>query len=145
MPDMITMRRRPCPTCPYRRDSPSGIWSEDEYDKLPPYDLDTTGQMEAGAHGAFYCHSTPDVLCAGWVGCHDMRNNLGLRLAASFTRRRIDPQVYDYQCPVPLFASGAEAAEHGKRDLDNPSPRARRMVLSVVRKIARRTPEQAGE
>jgi hypothetical protein len=57
---VITVRKRPCPTCPYRRDVPSGIWQASEYSKLPRYDNDVPDQLAAGATGLFYCHSAPD-------------------------------------------------------------------------------------
>lgn len=82
---------------------------------------DVPEQIENGAFGLFDCHATPDFLCAGWVACHDMRNNLAMRL----TRGEVDDQVYDYESPVPLFSSGMEAAELGKREIKNPSERAK--------------------
>ena len=126
---MTTVRQRPCPSCPYRRDVPSGIWAAEEYDKLPAYDNDVPDQLMAGATGLFLCHSQPASLCAGWVGCHDMSNNLAVRLNA----RDVDPAVFEYVSPVPLFASGAEAAEYGKRDLPAPSPEARRKARQLLR------------
>lgn len=117
----ITPRRRPCSTCPYRRDVPSGIWDAHEYDKLPSYDGSTTEQVMAGAFALFFCHTADGSLCAGWVGCHDMAENLAIRMVAE----NIDyDAVLQYQSPVPLFGSGAEAAEHGKREISNPSPAA---------------------
>jgi hypothetical protein len=130
---VISVRKRPCPSCPYRRDVPSGIWQASEYDKLPAYDLDTAEQAIAGAFNLFHCHSQPASLCAGWVGCHDMDNNLAVRLHA----RHIDPAVFAYVSPVPLFPSGAEAAEHGKRDLRAPGPAAARKVRQLLRLQAR--------
>lgn len=44
--------KNPCGSCPYRRDVPSGIWSEEEYDKLPQYDLPTGDQPP----NVFLCH-----------------------------------------------------------------------------------------
>lgn len=129
MADLITVRPRPCPSCPYRRDVPSGIWAAEEYDKLPQFDGDTGEQLNAGAFALFHCHSTPAKLCAGWVGCHDMDENLAVRMNA----RDIDPAVYEYSCPVPLFDSGAEAAEHGKRDVAAPGPQAVRKARDVLR------------
>ena len=132
----VALRPRPCSSCPYRRDVPSGVWSASEYDKLPGYDGDIPEQVEAGALGLFHCHQAPETLCAGWVGCHDMANNLAMRLHGR--RQGVDPAVYDYVSPVPLFASGAEAAAHGKRDLDDPSPEARAKVARLLRLVARR-------
>jgi uncharacterized protein DUF6283 len=111
-------RSRPCVTCPYRRDCPSGIWHEEEYAKLPGYDGDVPDQVEAGAFQLFFCHTHPDKLCAGWVGTHDMYNNLAVRMHGA------DPSVYDYVSPYPLFGSGAEAAEHGLREIEWPDPDA---------------------
>jgi Family of unknown function (DUF6283) len=138
-PVPVTVRKEPCSTCPYRRDVPSGIWAASEYDKLPTYDLETCEQAVAGAFAPFHCHSTPEKLCAGWVGCHDMGNNLAMRLH----HRDIDPAVYEYVSPVPLFASGAEAAEHGKRDLPAPGPAAVRKARQLLRLQGRRSESAA--
>lgn len=62
---------KPCASCPYRRDVPSGVWHPDEYTKLRRYDEDTSQQPA----GLFICHQTDAEndarrVCAGWVGCH---------------------------------------------------------------------------
>lgn len=119
----------PCGTCPYRRDVPAGIWSVDEYAKLPRYDGDTGEQVEKAAFGLFYCHQQDGKLCAGWVGCHDMRHNLAVRLSP------VAPETFTYRSPVPLFSSGAEAARHGLSGVDNPSPEARRFIAKLLGKI----------
>jgi hypothetical protein len=113
---------------------PSGIWHESEYDKLPLYDGDTSAQLEVGAFGAFYCHRDDGRLCAGWVGCHDMYESLALRFALrNLTQEDIDV-VMTYECPVELFASGAEAAAHGRAEIEVPGERARRTIARLVRK-----------
>ena len=127
-------RPKPCPTCPYRRDVPSGIWAAQEYDKLPLYDSDVPQQVLTGAAGLFMCHQADGHLCAGWAGCHDMGNNLAVRM----NHRDVDPSIFDYRSPVPLFASGAEAAEHGKRDIPHPGPEAREKAAHLARVRARR-------
>ena len=43
----------------------------------------------------------------------------------------------DYTSPVELFASGADAAEHGMAQISEPGPRA----VSAMAKIARRRGE----
>jgi hypothetical protein len=133
---MITVRQSPCSSCPYRRDVPSGIWAASEYEKLPRYDGETWEQAEAGATGLFFCHRTPDFLCAGWTGCHDMDENLAMRLHAR--RQDVDPEVYDYVSPVLLFDSGAEAAAHGMRDISEPGDTTQAKVRQLVRIIAKR-------
>ena len=59
MTGLLTVRKRPCPSCPYRRDVPSGIWHESEYAKLPQFDGPTQDQLAAGAFALFHCHSQP--------------------------------------------------------------------------------------
>lgn len=44
----------------------------------------------------------------------------------------IAPEAMDYVSPVPLFASGAEAAAHGMRDIDAPGARARRAIMKLL-------------
>lgn len=121
----------PCGSCPYRRDVPSGVWAADEYDKLPGYDRPTGEQPT----GVFLCHRQDGRLCAGWCGTHDMNEALSIRLAAF--AGQLDPadvdQVLDYQTPVPLFASGAEAAAHGLADLEQPGQRAVRVIKKLDR------------
>ncbi|MFD7961193.1 DUF6283 family protein [Streptomyces zaomyceticus] len=49
---------RPCASCPYRRDVPSGVWSRGDYVKLPLYDGPTWTQPAVGA--------VPVSLARGW-------------------------------------------------------------------------------
>lgn len=121
---------RPCESCPYRKDVPSGVWHADEYDKLPAYDRDTAYQPV----GLFLCHQQNGRVCAGWVGCHGDRL-LGLRLAVATGDMSTDDVVacLDYVSPVPLFASGAEAAAHGKAEIPAPGVGARRVIAKVTR------------
>lgn len=121
--------KAPCGSCPYRRDVPAGVWSADEYAKLPRYDGETFEQLKAGAMGLFFCHQQDGKLCAGWVGCHDMHHALAVRL------HPVDPMVFDYESPVPLFASGAEAAAHGLSGVDNPDASARALIAKLDRKL----------
>jgi hypothetical protein len=126
----------PCVSCPYRKDVPSGVWHPDEYLKLPRYDLPTAEQP----FGAFFCHQQNGRLCSGWVGCHDMDESMGLRMAASaglLTPEDVDAAL-DYECPVELFESGAEAARHGLADVPEPSEQAKRAIDKLERRRERR-------
>lgn len=127
---------RPCGSCPYRRDVPSGVWAENEYDKLPAYDRATQLQPP----GAFFCHQQDGRLCAGWVGCHDMHNSLSLRLVVSHGLISVEDYeaALDYESPVPLWATGTEAAEHGRAEIEAPSERTRRTITRLERKRDRR-------
>jgi hypothetical protein len=114
------------------------VWEAHEYDKLTRYDGTTADQAKAQAFAPFLCHQRDGNLCAGWVGCHDMDENLAIRMNASW----VDvPAVLQYECPVLLFASGTEAAEHGKRDIDGPSPAARRKIRMLTRLQGQKGPE----
>lgn len=135
--------RTPCVTCPYRRDVASGVWEREEYEKLPRYDGPTMTQPPS----AFYCHAQNGRLCSGWVGCHDMNESHGLRVG-HIVGHLSDEDVnaaFDYECPVPLFGSGAEAAEHGLRDVETPGREAIRAIKKVTARRERRgtpmTPE----
>lgn len=125
--------RTPCYSCPYRRDVPSGVWSSEEYEKLPRYDAPTHDQPV----GAFFCHQQDGRLCAGWVGCHDMEESLGLRLAVAFGHvSEVDAEAaLNYESPVPLFESGAAASEHGLRDIEAPGPEAQRIATRLSEKL----------
>lgn len=125
----------PCGSCPYRRDVPSGVWAASEYAKLPPYDEPDLGSGQPLT--AFLCHQRTGALCAGWVGCHDMQNSIGLRLAlaAGIVSEEAYAEALDYVSPVPLFSSGAEAAEHGRREITTPSVQARKVVGKLRKKL----------
>ncbi|UGT58761.1 DUF6283 family protein [Nocardia asteroides] len=127
---------RPCASCPYRRDVPSGVWAFEEYEKLRGYDRD----MGSQAPQLFQCHQTGSEaalrrMCAGWVGSHGGRELLALRLA--LIQGRISAATFaaaeEFESTEPLFASGAEAADHGQREIEQPGLAAR----NAMRKVAR--------
>lgn len=127
--------RRPCASCPYRRDVPSGIWAAEEYEKLRAYDRPTMEQPPQ----VFLCHQknrdTADRVCAGWAGVHDGAHLLALRFAVMDGRMTPDDvhATIDYVSPVPLFRSGADAAEHGLAEVDAPSARAVEAMAKISR------------
>jgi hypothetical protein len=133
------VRRRPCPTCPYRRGVPSGIWAPEEYCLLRAFDGDLAEQAAAGATHPFLCHSSPRNLCAGWAGHRNPMDLLAVRLG--ITAGHLDITVAYYTTDVPLFQSGAEAAEHGLRDIDRPGPAAIRASLKLLELDPTRLPE----
>jgi hypothetical protein len=126
----------PCTFCPYRRDVPSGVWSEDEYAKLAEYDGPTWGQPGK----VFRCHvhnrdSERGTACGGWAGCHDGDELMALRFGTVTGEITVETAeaIRDYVSPVPLFASGAEAAAHGMREIHNPGPEAREAIRKIDR------------
>jgi len=128
-----TCAKAPCRSCPYRKDVPSGVWAANEYDKLPDYDGQIIHQALKGATALFFCHQNDGQLCAGWVGCH-AANSLALRLH----HHKIAPSVFEYESPVPLFASGTAACKHGKREIRKPGSSARGVIERLIRKRKRR-------
>jgi hypothetical protein len=121
--------KRPCGSCPYRQDAPSGLWAAEEYEKLPNYDKPMLEQPQ----GAFMCHQQDHRLCAGWVGCHDMGETFAFRLNAHHWSDEVIDAALDYETDVPLFTSGQEARDHGMKEIDHPSERTQRIVNKLVR------------
>jgi hypothetical protein len=105
------------------------VWAQSEYEKLRGYDGSIVEQAQAGAMGVFLCHQADGKLCSGWAGCHDMHDTLAARLHAG----ELDESVWEYESPVPLFGSGAEAADHGERDIPDPSVAARDKIRKLVK------------
>lgn len=127
---------RPCVSCPYRQDVPSGIWDESEYDKLIPYDSPTYAQPDR----LFLCHQHDHDddrarVCGGWAGCHDGDHLLALRVALASGEITVETveATRDYTSPVPLFVSGAEAAAHGVREVHRPGSAARSAIAKISR------------
>ena len=108
------------------------MWAPEEYDKLPEFDGETFEQPPS----MFFCHQQDGRLCAGWVACHDMVENFGVRLAVMSDR--LTPEEYDavldYTTDVPVFASGLEAAQHGVQGIETPTPEAVRLVRKLQRR-----------
>jgi hypothetical protein len=119
----------PCKSCPYRKDVPSGVWAEHEYEKLPAYDGEAVEQVINGATALFLCHQRNNALCSGWLGCHGPDNLIALRLHY----QHVQPEVFDYETDVPLFTSGAEAAAHGMCDIETPTEAAHRTMNRLLR------------
>lgn len=126
----IGVQAKPCGSCPYRRDVPAGVWAPSEYSKLRGYDRPTGDQPLA----LFMCHTSPDALCAGWVGCHEKRRGHELlALTLGVITHKVDPEVRRFATRVPLFKSGTEAAEHGLSGVPRPSLAARGVVDKLTR------------
>lgn len=127
------MTLHPCGSCPYRKDAPSGLWDEAEYEKLPPYDRETAEQPLT----VFLCHQRTGELCAGWVGCHDMDESLGLRFAVetgTITAAEAE-EALDYVCSIELWESGRAARDHGMAQIEEPGEKALRAAEKLRRRV----------
>lgn len=131
---VLGVAKAPCKTCPYRCDVASGLWHAEEYAKLPKYDGEIIDQLNAKAGGLFLCHQQDGNLCAGWLATHGADNLLAIRMS----REELAPEVRGYRSPIPVFASGADAAAHGLAEIGSPSPRARRAIERLVRVVKER-------
>lgn len=118
---------RPCSTCPYRRDTPPGIWAPEEYAKLPPYDDNL-------AWGTFLCHLTTstgvETVCRGWLAVH--AESVAARLAV--LRGELTNEQRYAPVDVPLYSSGAEACEAGMAGVPEPDEAAKAAVARLLRR-----------
>ena len=126
-------RKSPCASCPYRKNVPSGIWDKTEYEKLDRYDGEI---FEQRTDAIFMCHQGCGDVCSGWLGHRDPQDLLAVRLG--LMGGHLDPSCANYSTAVPLFESGAAAAEHGMKDIDAP----RDAAMAAIGKIA--TKKKAG-
>lgn len=125
---------RPCESCPYRQDVPSGVWHSDEYLKLSAYDRPTAEQPTA----VFLCHQQNGRVCGGWAGCHDGDQLLALRFAGMFDSLPVETAeaIRGYESPVALWPSGASAAEHGLVGVESPGADAQHLMGKLSRQRA---------
>jgi hypothetical protein len=121
-------RKTPCASCPYRKTVPSGVWDAAEYAKLPRYDGET---FEQESIATFMCHQSDGSVCSGWLGHRDPSDLLAVRLA--IMRGDLDERALDYTTTVPLFESGAAAAEHGLADIETPGTHAEAVMNKITR------------
>lgn len=132
MSKLLPPSPNPCSSCPYRRDIPSGVWSEEDYEKLRGYDKETHDQFGIGM---FQCHQNDADddrarLCGGWTAVHGPES-LALRLAV--VTGELPGSVMSYETKVPLFGSGNEAADYGEEEIDCPGEEAEAMMAKITR------------
>lgn len=125
----LTIRQVPCKFCPYHKDCPSGVWHENEYLKLPEYDNETFLQP----FGVFLCHDgdRESEICRGWAEVHGQQCGEYALLSERLAQADLSVEP----CGIPMFLSGAEAAEHGLQGIPNPSPKAKRVIRVLSRKL----------
>jgi hypothetical protein len=123
--------KAPCKSCPYRCDVPSGVWAENEYDKLPQYDGEIIEQLGKGGTALFLCHQRDNNLCAGWLATHGSDNLLAMRLHG----HQVKEEVWGYESPVPVWSSGQEACDHGKAEIEEPGRKATKVIDRLTRTL----------
>lgn len=127
MSEKLAMNREPCASCPYRRDTPPGIWDASEYRKLPAWDT------QWGGNGVFLCHHTPLIdrktVCRGWIVVHG--NNLQARMTAMGGVELTEENVKPTQAP--LYDSGSQACRAGLRGVSRPKPEAKAVIQKLTK------------
>ena len=117
----------PCSSCPYRLDTPAGVWHPDEYEKLREYD-------DNSSLATFLCHQSfeigKDTVCRGWLSVHC--ESVAARLAVM--RGDVTAEQLYAEVQVALYATGNQAADAGMRGVKRPSKQARK----VIRRLSKR-------
>ena len=112
----------PCNTCPYRKDTPSGIWDKSEYDKLPQWD------NQYCMAGTFLCHNgNREYICRGWAEVH--HRNMSVRLACFNVEW---DETNSKPTKIKLYRTGAEARRAGLRKINNPDDKAKAVIVKLV-------------
>lgn len=123
----------PCDTCPYRKDTPPGIWDKQEYDKLPQWD------DPMAVIGTFGCHNGKGkTVCRGWFEVH--KDNLSVRIVENRIKWN---EKNRYPTKVPLYRSGAEARRAGLKGIKHPPPRAMIAIHKIKERRATRKSTKA--
>lgn len=128
---------RPCNTCPYRRDTPPGIWAPEEYEKLARFDFDPWAAA-APELAVFRCHQQTatgvPTVCRGWLTVH--AETPAVRLAVAGGQVTVD-QVYA-AVDDELYETGAEARDAGMAGVLEPGADAEAAIGKLVaRRIGR--------
>jgi hypothetical protein len=129
MTEVILVAASPCLSCPYRKDTPAGIWHPDEYAKLRRYDEPKPGELPALA--PFMCHHSPfigqDTYCRGWLSVHADSIAVRLQMIAG----NVSPEAVYADVAEPLYASGNEAADAGLKGCRRPGKKAKQVIAKL--------------
>ena len=78
----VPHRRRPCSECPWRKDTPPGMFTRDRYDELRACS-GAPGREVSQTAPLFACHKSPEgseIACAGWLASVGY-DHIGVRIA----------------------------------------------------------------
>lgn len=124
---MLLVNKNPCTTCPYRKDVPSGVWAQEEYEKLRDYDRED----ERMALATFLCHQSTvagrNMACKGWVMVH--RESVAVRVACA--KGQLDYRTCFEETDVELYESGNAAADAGERQIKRPGREAQAAMFKL--------------
>lgn len=121
----------PCSSCPYRRDTPAGVWDKTEYEKLRGYD-------DNSSFATFLCHQSreigKDTACRGWMAVHC--ESVAVRLA--ILKGDVTPAQLYADVASPLYKTGNEAADAGIRGVKRPSKKAKHSINRLSKRRKRK-------
>lgn len=154
--DKINVPRVACGSCPYRRDTPSGVWAAEHYELLRemdsrrvidlPYPDGKGGTVTLPTNNpnlaTFHCHQENatgcPTICRGWLSVE--RHSIGARLLVA--TGAIDPEDVPTEDESDIYYStGTEASEAGLVDIEEPGPEAERLMQRLMHKGAGRHPD----
>lgn len=130
----LFMAPAPCTTCPYRRDTPTGIWDRSEYEKLPAYD---NREFGATPVATFHCHQEKEIgkptVCRGWLSVHP--DCLAVRLArcSGLITREQMAEIPIKPDPA-LYSSGTQAFREGIKGIKRPGKKARVAIEKLTKR-----------
>lgn len=136
MTEPLHMAATPCTTCPYRRDTPTGIWSRDEYEKLPAYDQRDFG---GAPMATFHCHQEPQIgkptVCRGWLSVHP--DCIAVRMAyfSGLITKEMMAEIPVKPDPA-LYSSGAQACRAGLKGVKRPGKKAKAAIEKLSKRKA---------
>lgn len=124
-----------CPSCPYLKATPLGVWHAEEYARLAVYDEETHVQAIEGV-GLFGCHRDDGTLCRGWVRVHG-EDAFAMRMALA--QGAVDAAEMRTACEgQETYATAAEVisanAEHAAKPVQG---KAATMVRKLMEKKGR--------
>ena len=78
--------KKPCRSCPYRKDAPAGTWNRAEFEKLLRADQDPMEGAVFGCHKDRHLESEEWHVCAGWYLDQERRGLPAIQLRISFAK-----------------------------------------------------------
>lgn len=131
---------RPCDACPYRRDTPPGIWAREEYERLLVNDSDPMRGATYGCHLNTARPADDAQPCAGWLADQKRRGTPSIQLRMVLITTPDAMALYEKidDAAPNLYGSIAEmvAANVGRR-FPNQVAKARRLIAKLERRAKR--------
>ena len=137
MTEPLHVPKAGCSTCPYRRDTPAGVWHPDEYAKLARYDEKpyVRGEEQKPPElSTFHCHQEnatgQPTVCRGWLSVH--ADSVAVRMC--LMRGSLKPSDVPPEPEALYYSSGAEACSAGLAGCKKPSPEAEKKMDGLLKR-----------